>query len=147
MFNTTPSQQLLTYLRMCHSFTKMDCDSCTLHSTVHFFLFEFHIKRKIFKTIPFHRFNRAQLTILVGTNDLRKRGERFGVEKLIPHSEFSSSKRGKDIGLIRVQGSIKFNRLVQPIEYSKKSPPPNSMLRLSELWPNYTFMAERSSYL
>lgn len=64
----------------------------------------------------------------------------YNVEKLIKHKRYASGLFGDDIGLIRVEGTIEFNSLVQPIEYSKEKVEANSTLQLS----NYDFVSVRT---
>lgn len=54
------------------------------------------------------------------------------VNELIPHDDYKYWKIGKDIGLILVEGSIKFNDRVKSIEYSSIPVQPDSILRLSK---------------
>lgn len=73
-----------------------------------------------------------EVTVLVGTNDLSKGGERYKVNKLIPHDDYRDFRIGEDIELILVEGSIKFNNRVKSIEYSSTPVKSNSTLRLSK---------------
>lgn len=51
----------------------------------------------------------------MGTNDLSKGGQFYPIEKFSVHEDFAGPKRS-DIATVRVQGTIGFNDLVQPIE-------------------------------
>lgn len=73
----------------------------------------------------------SSLEILVGTNDLKKGGIRYNVSALYHHSRYDNPRFANDIGLIRINGTIKFSTSVQPIEYSPKEVQPNSTLQLS----------------
>lgn len=69
--------------------------------------------------------------MLVGTNDLTEGGDRYQAEKLIKHSGFDIPSLANDIGLIRVEETIEFNRLALPIEYSADEIQPGSILQFS----------------
>lgn len=75
--------------------------------------------------------NPSRLEILVGTNDLNKGGTRYNVSALYHHSQYDNPRFANDIALIRINGTIKFSTLVQPIEYSPKEVQSNSTLQLS----------------
>lgn len=78
------------------------------------------------------------MKILVGTNDLSNGGQRYNVEKLIPHREYVYEHSigiwyiDNDIGLIRVSDSIEFNTFTQPIELFDGELPSGSDLKLSK---------------
>jgi len=69
--------------------------------------------------------------ILVGTNDLSKGGTLYQVKKFIFHVRYNSPRYANDIGLIKINGEIQFNELVQPIEYSDTVVTDNSVLELT----------------
>lgn len=59
--------------------------------------------------------------MIVGTNDLSTGGIRYNVQKLIIHEKYNKPLAANDIGLIKINGTIKFDgKNVQPIKYSKK---------------------------
>lgn len=63
------------------------------------------------------------MEILVGTVKLSSGGARYKLKEAIKHQEFSMLTNGSpnvtfDIAAIRVDGPIKFNDFVRPIEYS-----------------------------
>lgn len=64
------------------------------------------------------------MSILVGTNDLKKGGRRYPIKKLISHPNYEGL--GSDIGLIQV--SIKFSRYVKAVTMSTKAVKANSIL-------------------
>lgn len=76
----------------------------------------------------------ANLQVLVGTNNLKKGGTRYKVSKLYKHNKYDGFKQVNDIGLIRINGTIAFNTLVQPIKYSKEEVKPNSVVQLSKFF-------------
>lgn len=57
------------------------------------------------------------VTILVGTNDLKSGGVRYTPEKFIMHEKYNRPPLANDVGLIRVK-SIELNENVQPIKYT-----------------------------
>lgn len=69
--------------------------------------------------------------ILVGTNDLRKGGAYYKVEKLIAHADYNNPQFAYDIALIRIKGKIEFNDRVQPIEYSPDEVPDDAEVQLT----------------
>lgn len=71
------------------------------------------------------------LRILVGTNDLKSGGQRYGVEKFIRHESYNTPKFANDIAVFRVKGSIEFNEKVQPIELLKDEVPDDAPLMLT----------------
>lgn len=82
-----------------------------------------------------YSFEQEHLTILVGTNDLSRGGQHYKVSEIIPHKNYHHGVSvSNDIGLIRVEGTIKFSALVQPIRLSKEKVAPNSILQLSMLY-------------
>lgn len=62
----------------------------------------------------------GDIEILVGTNDLNSGGQRYKVQKVIQHERYNQPSFANDIGLVRIDGRIKFNEKVQPIKYSNK---------------------------
>lgn len=141
MLNATHSG---TFLRMCHSFRKMACYCCALHQSVSVKNKSKcrHFPKKLWVFPNTYRNMPGDITILVGTNELQNGGELYKVEKLISHSDHES-----DIGLIRVEKSIKFNTLVQPIEYSKEPVQPNSILFSSKLRCYYNKLEKNESII
>lgn len=75
----------------------------------------------------------GDLEIVVGTNDLKKGGTRYNVTALYHHSRYNNPSYANDIALIRINGTIKFTTLVQPIDYSPKEVQPNATLQLSKV--------------
>lgn len=58
--------------------------------------------------------------MIVGTNDLKTGGIRYNVKQLIMHEKYNQPLAANDIGLIKIDGTIKFDDKVQPIKYSNK---------------------------
>lgn len=54
--------------------------------------------------------------IAVGTDEATSNGILYNIEKMIPHEKYR--RHYNDIGLAKVQGTIQFNKNVQPIIYS-----------------------------
>lgn len=72
--------------------------------------------------------------VLVGTNDLKNGGKYYKAKKFILHENFNKPQYAYDIGLIKVNETIEFNALVQPIEPSSEDAdliPKDADLRLS----------------
>lgn len=80
--------------------------------------------------LPLHSTPLENISILVGTNDLEKGGERYPIEKYAMHENFDAYYISADIGLIRVKESIKFSSKVKSIAYSKDPVKPNSTVQL-----------------
>lgn len=72
----------------------------------------------------------------MGTNDLESGGTRYKVDRVIPHPRYRrnlpSTSASYDIGVIKVQGPIIFNRNVKPIELYTKEVPSLTLLRLGK---------------
>lgn len=79
---------------------------------------------------PLHSIPLKNISILVGTNDLEKGGERYSIEKYVMHENFDSYYISADIGLIRVENFIKFSSKVKAIPHSKDPVKPNSTVQL-----------------
>lgn len=77
---------------------------------------------------------KSMIKIQVGTNDLRgfNGGQSYYVDRIIVHSNYhhGDTPDGRmysshnDIALVRINGAIQFNSLVQPIEIATQDPPP-----------------------
>ncbi|XP_017797034.1 PREDICTED: mite allergen Der f 3-like, partial [Habropoda laboriosa] len=59
--------------------------------------------------------NVKDITVHVGTTQLKSGGESYGVQKIVAHSGFSSTRLVNDVAVIRVDRDIKFSNLVKPI--------------------------------
>lgn len=103
----------------------MDSDSCTLPKRVNG-RFERTSQNLIIKFI--HSVRLSSMTALVGTNDLKKGGLRYKIDKMIKHDGYRLGK--DDIGLVRVEGSIEFSNLVKKITFMKEELLPSSTLEL-----------------
>lgn len=69
----------------------------------------------------FRHFRKPQnITILVGTNNLKSGGTSYKVHKFIAHENYNQPPFAYDIGLILIDGEIEFNEKVQPIKCSNK---------------------------
>ncbi|KOC69895.1 Chymotrypsin-1 [Habropoda laboriosa] len=55
------------------------------------------------------------ITVHVGTTQLKSGGESYAVQKIVAHSGFSSTRLVNDVAVIRVDRDIKFSNLVKPI--------------------------------
>ncbi|XP_045487446.1 chymotrypsin-1-like [Pieris rapae] len=60
------------------------------------------------------------MSIVVGTHTIDKGGDRYKIKKLIPHEEYSDP---LDIGIIQIEGKIKYSDKIQPIELLKEMAP------------------------
>lgn len=56
--------------------------------------------------------------ILVGTNNLKNGGKYYKAKKFILHEKYNNPQYAYDIGLVEVNQTIEFNKLVQSIEPS-----------------------------
>lgn len=80
---------------------------------------------------------------MVGTNDLRKGGTYYKVEKLIAHSDYNRPQFANDIGLIQIKGEIEFNDRVKPIEWSTEAVSDGAKVQLTgwgRLWVSVFFL-------
>lgn len=70
---------------------------------------------------------------MVGTNDLSKGGQYYGIEKLVRHEKFNQPKGtyANDIALIRLNEAIEFNERIQPIKLSSEKLPDGTTLELT----------------
>lgn len=71
------------------------------------------------------------LEVYVGSNDVKKGGTYYKVEKFFTHEKYNQPNFANDIAVIRVQGSITFNDKVQPIVYSSEEVPDGAALQLT----------------
>lgn len=71
------------------------------------------------------------IEILVGTNDLKKGGAYYKLERYIKHPKYNRPNFANDIALMRINGSITLNTKVQSIEFSSDEVPENSTLQLT----------------
>lgn len=58
--------------------------------------------------------------MIVGTNDLETGGIQYNAEQLIMHEKYNQPLASNDIGLIKINGTIKFDEKIQPIKYSSE---------------------------
>lgn len=63
------------------------------------------------------------MEILVGTNDLTKRGEYYKVENYKVHDRYNKPQFAYNIAVIKVKDKIKFSAKVQPIEWKREEVP------------------------
>ncbi|XP_037041568.1 chymotrypsin-1-like [Bradysia coprophila] len=70
-------------------------------------------------------------TILVGTNNLSSGGTYYGVERLIPHEHFDTPDAANDVALVKIRGSIQFNKHVKPIELDEEEVPDGAVVQLT----------------
>lgn len=82
------------------------------------------------------------MTALVGTNDLKKGGDRYKIDKMIKHEGYRLGK--DDIGLVRVEDPIEFNSLVKKITFMEEEVQPNSTLELCKPSSDWNEILERS---
>ncbi|XP_047526033.1 chymotrypsin-2-like [Pieris napi] len=61
-----------------------------------------------------------ELSIVVGSHQIKTGGQRYKIKKLVPHEQFSKATWKNDVGVVQVEGNIKFNDNVQPIELFKQ---------------------------
>lgn len=72
------------------------------------------------------------MQIRVGTNHRNSGGDVYNVERTIIHPEYLEDEIIlNDIGLIRVQGGIKYTKKVQPIRINKEPVPPGTLLMIT----------------
>lgn len=67
---------------------------------------------------------------MVGTNQWNNGGKRYKIEKVVIHEKYGTDDRilhAGDIALVRVKKPIEFNERVQPIKYSAKEVPSESI--------------------
>lgn len=69
--------------------------------------------------------------VLAGTNDLRKGGTYYKVEKLIAHANYNKPQFANDIGLIRIKGRIEFNDRIKPIACAREEVPDSAKVQLT----------------
>lgn len=88
-----------------------------------------------FATLKFNRIPKQEkdknITILVGTNDLKSGGKYYKAKKAIPHEKYHFPLFGNDIALVQVDEEIEFNEKVQPIKYSDEFIEEGSKLRVT----------------
>lgn len=90
----------------------------------------FHFASLKFNRIPKQEKDK-NITILVGTNDLKSGGKYYKAKKAIPHEKYHFPLFGNDIALIQVDQEIEFNEKVQPIKYSDEFIEEGSKLRVT----------------
>ncbi|XP_050663910.1 chymotrypsin-2-like [Leptidea sinapis] len=71
------------------------------------------------------------ITVVVGTNSLKKGGVQYSVEKIIVHKEYDSGLIMNDISILKVSEDIEFNEIVQPIELPEEDTDPGADLVLT----------------
>ncbi|CAH4035080.1 chymotrypsin-2-like [Pieris brassicae] len=64
-----------------------------------------------------------ELSLVVGSHQINKGGERYKIKKLVLHEKYSKPKIKNDIAIIQIQGKFKFSDKVQPIELLKEMAP------------------------
>lgn len=85
------------------------------------------------------RFAPDHIEVVVGTNKWETGGVHYKPSKIIPHKEYKQTLYPFDIALIKLKTPIKFNKKVQPINYSNKVVPGGKNMRVSGwglLWEN-----------
>ncbi|XP_047526431.1 chymotrypsin-1-like [Pieris napi] len=70
-----------------------------------------------------YRKNMKEMSIVVGSHTIDKGGNRYKIKKLIPHLDYYKPTVKNDIGIVQIQGKIKYNDKVQPIELLKEMAP------------------------
>lgn len=75
--------------------------------------------------------NINKFNILVGTNDLNSGGTYYTPEAFEKHENHNHPRFANDVAVIRVKGTIQFNDLVQPIEYSPDEVPNGADVQLT----------------
>lgn len=71
------------------------------------------------------------MSILVGTNDLQSGGDEYDVEKYMAHEKHDNPLYANDIAVIKIKGSIEFNKKVQPIKLLSEEVPDGALLQLT----------------
>lgn len=56
------------------------------------------------------------MKVMVGTNLLDEGGDKYEVEKLIPHADYDSEDISNDIALIQLKNNITFGSDVKPVK-------------------------------
>lgn len=109
------------------------CTLCVGGYNGHYYTFRMLNIRLLFFSLTDLR----EVDILVGTNDWQSGGTRYKMYVFIPHQQCSNifKLEGEpqyqyDIALIRIDGKIKFDETVKPIEYSKEFIKPGTQLRM-----------------
>ncbi|CAH4035081.1 chymotrypsin-2-like [Pieris brassicae] len=63
------------------------------------------------------------LSIVVGSHQIKSSGDHYKIKKLVPHENFSKASGKNDVGVLQVEGNIQFNNNVQPVELFKQTVP------------------------
>ncbi|XP_045488884.1 chymotrypsin-2-like [Pieris rapae] len=64
-----------------------------------------------------------ELSIVAGSHKLNEGGERYKIKKLVIHEKYSKPTIKNDIGVVQIEGKLKYNDKVQPIELLKEMAP------------------------
>ncbi|XP_047526415.1 chymotrypsin-2-like [Pieris napi] len=70
-----------------------------------------------------YRKRAEQLSIVVGSQEFNKGDQRYKIKKLVLHEKYFRRYLRNDIAIIQIEGKIKYNDMVQPIELLKEMAP------------------------
>uniref|UniRef100_A0A182YLB9 trypsin n=1 Tax=Anopheles stephensi TaxID=30069 RepID=A0A182YLB9_ANOST len=71
------------------------------------------------------------ISVLVGTNDNRKGGTKYLVDRILAYGRMNASSAKDDIALLRLASALKFGKLVRKIKYSAAFIPDNATLTVT----------------
>lgn len=60
--------------------------------------------------------NITDIQVLVGTNNLKSGGQKYGINLIISHENYNQTNRANDIAMVKVSGPIAFNANVHAIK-------------------------------
>lgn len=69
------------------------------------------------------------LQVVVGTNDLKSRGQNYTVRSPIKYEKFKYKESYYDIAMVEVREEIEFNEKVQPIQLSAEEIPEGTIVQ------------------
>ncbi|XP_045520821.1 chymotrypsin-2-like isoform X2 [Pieris brassicae] len=67
--------------------------------------------------------NMKDMSIVAGSHTIDKGGDRYKIKKLVPHEKYTKPVVKNDIGIVQIEGKIKYSDKVQPIKLLKEMAP------------------------